>query len=126
VWLQSAGYNTYYTGKLFNAHTVDNYDSPRVGGWTESDFLLDPYTYSYLNSSFQRNGDPPVSYEGHHSVDVLATKAYGFLDAAVEAGEPFFLGIAPVAPHSNVDIPEGEFPSDPHDIGKVKFTPPIP
>ncbi|KAI3054302.1 hypothetical protein CBS147353_11448 [Aspergillus niger] len=23
VWLQEAGYNTYYTGKLFNVHTVD-------------------------------------------------------------------------------------------------------
>ncbi len=64
MWLQEAGYNTYYTGKLFNAHTVLNYHAPYVKGWTGSDFLLDPYTYSYLNSSFQRNTDAPVSYEG--------------------------------------------------------------
>src|ERR1700743_2505656 len=25
VWLQAAGFDTYYVGKLFNAHTVDNY-----------------------------------------------------------------------------------------------------
>lgn len=36
VWLQDAGYNTYYTGKLFNAHTVDNYNSPFVKGFTGS------------------------------------------------------------------------------------------
>lgn len=34
VWLQQAGYNTYYTGKLFNAHTIENYDSPFPGGFT--------------------------------------------------------------------------------------------
>ena len=36
VWLQNAGYNTYYTGKLFNAHHVDNYDAPFVKGWNGS------------------------------------------------------------------------------------------
>jgi arylsulfatase A-like enzyme len=36
VWLQDAGYSTYYTGKLFNSHTVDNYNSPHVNGFTAS------------------------------------------------------------------------------------------
>lgn len=102
VFLQEAGYNTYYTGKLFNAHNTDNYNSPFPAGWTGSDFLLDPFTYSYLNATYQRNQDPPVSYEGQYTTDVLATKALGFLDDAVQADKPFFLGIAPVAPHSNV------------------------
>ncbi|KXJ88871.1 alkaline-phosphatase-like protein [Microdochium bolleyi] len=103
VWLQQSGYNTYYTGKLFNAHTVDNYNDPFVPGWTGSDFLLDPYTYSYLNATYQRNRDPPVSYEGQYTIDVLAEKAYGFLDDAVASDKPFFLVAAPIAPHSNVD-----------------------
>ncbi|KAK3321998.1 alkaline-phosphatase-like protein [Apodospora peruviana] len=128
VWLQEAGYNTYYTGKLFNAHTVENYHSPHVAGWTGSDFLLDPFTYMYLNASYQRNHEPPVSYEGQHTVDVLAEKAYGFLDDAVESDKPFFLGIAPVAPHSNVK--SALFDGDIGDIGDVDdlavFSPPIP
>jgi arylsulfatase A-like enzyme len=102
VWLQEAGYDTYYTGKLFNAHTVDNYRAPHVAGFTGSDFLLDPYTYSYLNATYQRNHDPPVSYEGQHTADVLEKKALGFLDDAIDADRPFFLGIAPVSPHSNL------------------------
>lgn len=124
MWLQAAGYNTYYTGKLFNAHTVDNYNSPHVAGWNGSDFLLDPYTYSYLNSSYQRNYDPPVSYEGQHTVDILTEKAYDFLADAVSHDRPFFLGVAPVAPHSNVEIVgpvDGMAPIE----GKT-FSPPVP
>ncbi|KAK7752482.1 hypothetical protein SLS62_005635 [Diatrype stigma] len=103
VWLQNAGYNTYYTGKLFNSHTVDNYNSPFPAGWSGSDFLLDPFTYSYLNSTYQRNQDPPVSHEGEYSVDVLAQKTYDFLDDAVSSDRPFFLVASPVAPHGNVE-----------------------
>ncbi|KAK0385072.1 hypothetical protein NLU13_7550 [Sarocladium strictum] len=127
VWLQDAGYNTYYTGKLFNAHGTNNYDKPFANGWTQSDFLLDPYTYDYLNSSYQRNHDPPVSYEGQHTVDVLAYKALGFLDDAVKEDKPFFLGIAPVAPHSNLvflkDFDENAPLPDPDSL---LVTPPIP
>jgi N-acetylglucosamine-6-sulfatase len=57
-----------------------------------------------MNATFQRNHDPPVSYEGQYSTDVLATKAYAFLDDAVKAQKPFMLTVAPVAPHSNVHI----------------------
>ncbi|KAK0724685.1 alkaline-phosphatase-like protein [Lasiosphaeris hirsuta] len=125
IWLQEAGYNTYYTGKLFNAHTIFNYHLPYAAGWNGSDFLLDPFTYSYLGSRFQRNKEWPRSYKGQHSVDVLAEKAYGFLDDAVKDDRPFFIGIAPVAPHSNVEIAslDGDFDNI-EDL--VHFTPPIP
>jgi arylsulfatase A-like enzyme len=36
VWLQDAGYNTFYTGKMFNAHSVWNYGNPHLKGWTGS------------------------------------------------------------------------------------------
>ena len=109
VWLQQAGYNTYYTGKLFNAHNVDNYNAPYPAGFTASDFLLDPYTYSYLNSTWQRGHDAPVSYEGKHTMDVITEKATGFLIDAIDAKNPFFLTIAPVAPHSNIESNGGGF-----------------
>ncbi|KAK4499656.1 hypothetical protein PRZ48_010174 [Zasmidium cellare] len=103
VWLQQLGYNTYYTGKLFNAHTVNNYDDPPVNGFNGSDFLLDPYTYEYFNPHMTRNGAQPVSYKGKYSPDVVANKAYGFLDdASKDPDRPFFIGIAPIAPHSNM------------------------
>ena len=107
IWLQEAGYQTYYTGKLFNAHTVDNYDAPFPAGWNGSDYLLDPYTYFYLNSTWQRNQDAPVSHEGEYTTDILARKAKGFFEDALQSKEPFFLAIAPVAPHSNVEVHGG-------------------
>ncbi|OQV10930.1 hypothetical protein CLAIMM_14849 isoform 1 [Cladophialophora immunda] len=104
LWLQEAGYDTYYVGKLFNAQSTSNYNKPHAAGWTGSDFLLDPFTYEYYNATFQRNKEPPVSYQGGYSTDVLAEKALGFLDDALKTDRPFFLTIAPTAPHSNVHI----------------------
>lgn len=125
LWLQEAGYNTYYTGKLFNAHSVSNYDSPYPSGFNGSDFLLDPYTYQYLNATFQRNQEPPVSHKGEYSTGLLADKAYGFLQDAIAADEPFFLAIAPSAPHSNVEFTEDWFgPGE--SVHSIKLTPPIP
>lgn len=104
VWLQQLGYNTYYTGKLFNHHTVQNYGDPLVNGFNGSDFLLDPYTYEYFNAHMARNGEEPLGYEGHYSPDVVAQKAYGFLEEAVLHEAPLFLAVAPIAPHSNMHI----------------------
>jgi arylsulfatase A-like enzyme len=64
--------------------------------------LLDPNTYDYWNSTFQRNRDAPVNHAGSYSTDLIWNKAVGFLDDAVAADRPFFIGIAPIAPHSNM------------------------
>jgi arylsulfatase A-like enzyme len=125
VWLQDVGYRTYYIGKLFNAHTIDNYNDPYPAGFTGSDFLLDPHTYEYLNASFQRNKSPPKSYEGQYSTDVVASKAYSFLDQAAASEDPFFITIAPVACHSNVKFGQIVFNGS-FDIDHVVTSPPIP
>ena len=39
VWLQEAGYNTYYTGKLMNGHSTSTYNKPRAAGWNQSDCM---------------------------------------------------------------------------------------
>ena len=82
-----------------------------------------------MNATLQRNQDAPVSYEGKYSTDVIADKAHGFLNEALEAwqdeGTPFFLTIAPTAPHSDVNIKEtlidGNFTKN-----SVVQSPPIP
>ncbi|KAL2292397.1 hypothetical protein FJTKL_09373 [Diaporthe vaccinii] len=102
VWLQEAGYNTYYTGKLFNAHTIFNYDSPYPAAWTSTDFLLDPGTYSYLHPIYQANHDAPVVHHDEHTSDLITSKAQALLDEAITSDKPFFLGVAPIAPHSDI------------------------
>ncbi|KAL6870553.1 alkaline-phosphatase-like protein [Trichoderma novae-zelandiae] len=103
LWLQQSGYNTYYVGKLFNAHTVDNYDSPPVSGYTQSNFFLDPFTYQYYNVSTTRNGAPPTNPAGSYSTDIVAESAQEFLQHALQdESSPFFVTLAPIAPHALV------------------------
>ena len=101
LWMQDAGYNTYYAGKLWNFHGVSNYDRPHARGFNGSDFLLDPFTYRYWDTMMTHNGEPPVSYAGQYNTDVVADKADAQLDEALGHDEPWFLTVAPIAPHSN-------------------------
>ncbi|XP_044724648.1 sulfatase domain-containing protein [Hirsutella rhossiliensis] len=100
VWLQQFGYNTYYAGKLMNGHSVDYYDKPRPAGWTRSNFLIDPKSYDYWNPSMVLDDGEVQSHEGKYSTDLVANSSTDFLDDALAAGKPFFLGVAPIGPHS--------------------------
>ncbi|KAH0529504.1 hypothetical protein TsFJ059_004240 [Trichoderma semiorbis] len=102
LWLQQSGYSTYYVGKLFNAHTIYNYDSPHVSGYTQSNFFLDPFTYQYYNVSTTKNGAPPTNPVGKYSTDIVAESANEFLDHALQDDSPFFITLAPIAPHALV------------------------
>jgi arylsulfatase A-like enzyme len=101
IWMQNAGYNTYYTGKLWNFHDVDNYNDPHAKGYNSSDFLLDPFTYRYWDAKISHNGEPPESFAGQYSTDVIAQKSRDLLEEALGHDEPWFLTVAPIAPHSN-------------------------
>jgi N-acetylglucosamine-6-sulfatase len=85
-----------------------------------SDILVDPYTYHYWNVSrvcrttaipisnpqpgFSRDNGPVKVHPGEYSTDLVRDKALDYLSegakAADESGRPFFVGIAPIAPHS--------------------------
>ncbi|KAL2864112.1 sulfatase family protein [Aspergillus lucknowensis] len=119
IWLQDAGYNTYYTGKFLNYHHLLNYFAPFPAGWTSSDFLLDPFTYNYLENVWQRDRHLPVSASGQYSTDVLAEKAYAYVEEGAKAGRPFFLTVAPIAPHANLIVDLTSV--DPTDPGSVNF-----
>lgn len=57
--------------------------------------------------------------------DVLADKAYALLDkgaASVQEGKPFFLTVAPSAPHGNL-VMKGGVGSN---FSSIEFSPPIP
>jgi N-acetylglucosamine-6-sulfatase len=118
VWLQDAGFNTYYTGKMMNGHSTTTYDSPRINGWNGSDFLIDPGTYVFYNSTMARNHEPYRNLPGEYSTDLVASAALGFLDDAISASpqKPFFLGVAPIAPHSETVV----------NPRPARFLPPVP
>ncbi|KID82851.1 arylsulfatase precursor [Metarhizium guizhouense ARSEF 977] len=113
VWLQSYGYNTYYTGKLMNQHSTRTYNQPFAKGWTRSDFLLDPGTYSYLDGIMALDKNEYRSIKGQYSTDVIANRSLEFLDNALAAGKPFFLGVTPIGPHANTGFTT-PIPADRH------------
>jgi hypothetical protein len=58
-----------------------------------SDLFLDPYTYSYTNTSYSHNGGPPIK-NTTYSTDIVRDIGLGFLDAAIKSDQPFFIGCA--------------------------------
>lgn len=86
--------------------------------------MLDPFVYWYMNSTYSNNEDPIESFEGLYSMDVLANKSTALLDEAIKADRPFFLGIAPVAPHANIWAP-GYKDGLGSNVSDVVFSPPV-
>lgn len=65
---------------------------------------MDPYTYAYNTVVMSQNGERPILYSGYHQSDVIRAKALARLDYLTSNStsgqhQPFFLEIAPTAPH---------------------------
>ncbi|HSU85056.1 MAG TPA: sulfatase [Thermoanaerobaculia bacterium] len=99
VWLQEAGYYTAHVGKYLNNYGVDSPAPPP--GWSRWFGLIDPSTYRMYGYRVS-DGGTPVSYmesPKDYQTDVLAAKAEEILRSRAGTGQPFFLTVAPIAPH---------------------------
>lgn len=98
VWLQEAGYQTAHVGKYLNG-----YAGPKLPqGWSRWFGLSDPSTYLMYGYTVIANGKR-VHYgqsEADYQTDVLAAKAESILKDFIRRGRPFFLSVAPLAPHT--------------------------
>ena len=103
-----------------------NYDKPFPAGWTDTNWLLEPYTYQYENPGFQHNHDPPRNYSGRYNTDMIMEKTLAYLDAAVKEDEPFFIVSAPIAPHATVDISYNLFKTGSIEQEFATVHPPVP
>jgi N-acetylglucosamine-6-sulfatase len=97
VWLDDAGYQTGLIGKYLNGYGIDPTHVPP--GWDEWFGYAGQGKFDrYLVSD---NGQPamfdqmPEDYEA----DVYARRAVAFIEDAAAAADPFFLYVAPQAPH---------------------------
>ncbi|KAH8677662.1 arylsulfatase [Xylariales sp. PMI_506] len=97
-WLVKAGYNAEYIGKFMNGFNVVNYVTA-PGGWTHIDALVDPYTYDYNNVVMSANGETPIAYHNYHQTDIIRVKALDRLEYLADQDKPFYIQIAPTAPH---------------------------
>lgn len=104
--LQSAGYRTGFYGKYLNEYnklwtgSAPPYVPP---GWNEWHVFKNP---QYFNYTLVRNGEgydhvqqPYGAAAAEYSTDVLRELAKQFIESSVSKGSPFFLYLAPKAPH---------------------------
>jgi N-acetylglucosamine-6-sulfatase len=101
VWMHRAGYRTIHIGKYINDYGLaDPTEIPK--GWDDWHGTVDPSTYHYYGTTFNDNGH--LHTYGHkasdYSVDVAARKAEQAISSATRRHKPFFLNIAPIAPHT--------------------------
>jgi arylsulfatase A-like enzyme len=99
VWLQEAGYYTAHVGKYLNGYgeTVQPDVPP---GWSRWLALVDPSTYSLFDYTMSDDG-ALVHYgsdDDDYQTDVLGAAAEEVIRQRAGRG-PFFLTVAPVAPH---------------------------
>lgn len=104
TWLQAAGYRTALLGKYLNQYPAQvvapTYVPP---GWSEwyspvggTHGALDFFDYTLNeNGALVQYGNAPRDY----STDVLAAKASDVIRRAAADGQPFFVHLAPIAPH---------------------------
>jgi N-acetylglucosamine-6-sulfatase len=105
TWLHDAGYRTALFGKYLNRYPKGAPESHVPPGWDEwSAFASsDEDEGGSYYSGYALNEDGRIVLYGQqpsdYSTDVLAAKATDFVARTAGAGEPFFLYIAPFAPH---------------------------
>ncbi len=115
TWLQRSGYRTGLVGKYFNNYGSNNdpttpVDDPRYvpPGWTDWQGLMDDASdglrafqmFNYTindNGRLVRHGTAALDYQ----TDVIARRAQQFIveSDAIDDSRPFFLLVAPTAPH---------------------------
>jgi N-acetylglucosamine-6-sulfatase len=107
VQLQAAGYKTALYGKYLNG--IDSDPGHIPPGWNDWQAFVDNISYVGYGYTMNENGQM-VRYGGpqqkapdggdNYSTDVISRKAVAFLNQAkASPSQPFFLYLAPTAPH---------------------------
>lgn len=102
TWLQAAGYRTALVGKYLNGYGApesgapDTYVPPGWSEWYGATGGVAYFDYALNeNGKIVKYGNGPQDYQ----TDVLSGKAADFITRAAANPAPFFLYIAPKAPH---------------------------
>jgi len=104
TWLQAGGYRTALVGKYLNNYGADDPRHVPVG-WNEW-YALAGKDIPYYNYRLNENGEKPSSRNLYYDkvedyqTDVLASKAESYVQRAAGYDKPFFLYLAPKAPHT--------------------------
>ncbi len=100
TWLQSGGYRTVLLGKYLNGYGNRGSEMYIPPGWDEWYGRLDKYSYY----EYQMNENGKITSYGSankdYYTDMLAGKAKDYVRRTANDSSPFFMYLAPLAPHS--------------------------
>ena len=102
TWLRAGGYRTALVGKYINGYPTTARPDYIPPGWDEwraqlSDMTQDRYVNYFLNENGTVN--PYGVKDADYETDVLSNRAVAFIERSVQDHKPFFLYLAPDAPH---------------------------
>ncbi len=102
VWLKAAGYRTAYLGKYMNGYGPGW--TSRPPGWDDWLALIEPQAYA--DFMFNEEGRDQKAPSGQFQTDYLAARALEYLRRTEDRDDqPFFLMVAPYAPHYPAKYP---------------------
>ncbi len=102
TWLQDAGYRTMLAGKYLNGYPDKSNAMYIPPGWTEWYSAAKGNAYSEFNYTLNENGKQ-VAYgnkPADYGTDVYVGKTVDFIQRSAKDGKPFFIYLAPYAPHA--------------------------
>jgi len=102
TWLQDAGYRTMLAGKYLNGYPTRNNLMYIPPGWNEWYVAMRGNAYSEFNYTLDENGKQ-VAYGNKpedYGTDVYVNKSVDFIQRSAKEGKPFFVYLAPYAPHA--------------------------
>jgi N-acetylglucosamine-6-sulfatase len=106
VWLKQAGYRTGLAGKYINQYPTGA-ETSIPPGWDDWHGVLEDRTATSYDYWINDNG--VVSYPETYQTDLLTQRAVDFLNRS--GSSPFFLVVAPGAPHSPAEPADRHFGS---------------
>jgi N-acetylglucosamine-6-sulfatase len=125
VWLQRAGYHTAHIGKYMNGYGSRGL-TEIPPGWSEWNGAFGAMYFGYRlneNGTLVQYGGTPNDY----NTDVFARKAVDFVRRQAPSPTPFFLNVAPNAPHETGPDPPGRCAASakpaPRHIGRFENEP---
>jgi arylsulfatase A-like enzyme len=114
VWMENAGYTTVHIGKFLNGYGTGlggSHPTDVPPGWTEWYVPPGGETYNYYDFRLNENGElvcygsPPGGVQcdrmgrSLYQTDEYTIRAVNFIRAHAADKMPFFLSLAPIAPH---------------------------
>lgn len=106
VWLQDAGYRTYFVGKYLNGYGENGSEHDVPPGWTDWNASVDPTTYSFMNETFDRNGT--VTTMPGYITDVDSDLSNRLIAQQQGSAKPWYMWVNYVAPHQGGGMEPGD------------------